>query len=108
MFCHLKQASKTRKEINMNNWKLNTIGISILMTALLSLADGSAFAADGVPLTPEMAAKKETFRRQNEQKVTNEKRKAAVEALKAERIKVYRARQAKAAAGQSTQISTDK
>jgi hypothetical protein len=66
------------------------------MTMLLSSAGGLAFAGNGStrkPLTPELAAKREMIRKQREQRVTPEKRKAAAEALKAERIKVHKARQ---------------
>jgi hypothetical protein len=62
----------------------------MMMTGLLSLAATFAFAA---PLTPEMAAKREMVRKQQEQRVTPEKRQAAAEELKAERLKVYKAKQ---------------
>lgn len=65
------------------------------LALLLSLTGGLAFAsAKVVPMTPELAAKRENFRKQNEQRITPEKRQAAVEALKAERLRVYRAKQA--------------
>jgi hypothetical protein len=88
----------------MKNRKLNTIGRLVMMTLLLSLAGGLAFAANSAPMTPEVAAKRENFRKQQEQRITPEKRKAAVEALKAERLKVYKARQA---VKQSTPVTTD-
>jgi hypothetical protein len=81
----------------MNNRKLCTIATIVMMTALLSLAGGLACAADRAPLTPENAAKKENFRKQQEQRITPEKRKAAAENLKAERLRVYQAKQAKQA-----------
>jgi hypothetical protein len=71
--------------------KLSTSVVLVMMTALLSLAGTLAFAA---PLTPELAAKKEMVRKQQEQRVTPEKRKAAADNLKAERTKVYNAKQA--------------
>ena len=74
--------------------KLGTIVMSLMITVLLSLAGGSAFAAGTPPMTPELAAKREMVRKQQEQRITPEKRKAAVEALKAERLKIYKARQA--------------
>ncbi len=47
------------------------------------------------PLTPELAAKQENYRKQKaQQHITQDQRKAAAEALKAERIKVHQARQA--------------
>lgn len=78
--------------------------MAMMMTALLSLAGGLAFAADGAPMTPELAAKKEMVRKQQEQRITPEKRKAAAEALKAERLKIYKARQS---AQQLTPVTTD-
>lgn len=47
------------------------------------------------PLTPELAAKQENYRKQKaQQHITNDQRKAAASVLKAERAKVYQARQA--------------
>ncbi|MBC8017862.1 MAG: hypothetical protein H7X83_04990, partial [Verrucomicrobia bacterium] len=65
----------------------------VMMAVLLSLAGGLAFAADSGPMTPEYAAKKENVRKQHGQRITHDQRKAAAEALKAERLKVYNARQ---------------
>ena len=65
-----------------------------LTALLLSLAGGRAGAADALPMTPELAAKKEMVRKQEQQRVTPAKRKAAAEALKAERLKVNRAKRA--------------
>jgi len=78
----------------MKSYKPSTATMAVMMTLLLSPAGGLAFADNGAPLTPEYAAKRENFRKQNEQRITPEKRKAAAEALKAERLKVYKARQA--------------
>jgi len=44
-------------------------------------------------LTPELAAKREMVRKQQEQRITPEKKQAAVDALKAERLKIYKAKQ---------------
>lgn len=69
--------------------------VIVVVAALLSLAGGTAFAGkEPIPLTPELAAKKENHRKQNEQRITQEQRKAAAEALKAERLKVYKAKEA--------------
>lgn len=65
-----------------------------ILTVLLSLPGHLAFAANALPMTPELAAKKEMVRKQKEQRITPEKRKIAAEALKAERIKVYQAKKA--------------
>jgi hypothetical protein len=78
----------------MKNRKLATILMVVMMTVLLSLAGGLAFASNGAPMKPELAAKKEMVRKQQEQRITPEKRKAAAEALKAERVKIYKAKQA--------------
>ena len=79
----------------MNNRKFSTIVMIVMMTVLLSLAGGlPAFAGKGAPMTPELAAKKEMVRKQQEQRITPEKRKVAVEGLKAERVKIYQAKQA--------------
>jgi hypothetical protein len=82
----------------MTTRTLSTISLIAIMTALLSLAAGLSFAADNAPnnapMTPEYAAKKENHRKQNEQRITHDKRKAAAENLKAERLKVYNAKQA--------------
>lgn len=67
------------------------IGTPVLAAVLLSLAGSLAFAA---PMTPEFAAKKEMVRKQKEQRVRLENRQAAADWLKAERLKVYQARQA--------------
>ncbi len=74
--------------------KLGPFGVLAIITVLLPLAGGLAFSADNAPMTPEYAAKRENFRKQNEQRITHGKRKAAAEALKAERLKVYNAKQA--------------
>jgi 6-phosphogluconolactonase (cycloisomerase 2 family) len=80
----------------MKNRKLGTIGLVAMMTAQLCLSSGVALAAkQGAPMTPELAAKRENYRKQHEQRITHEKRKVAVDSLKAERIKVYKAKQAR-------------
>ncbi len=71
--------------------KLSISAMSVIMTALLSLAGNLAFAA---PMKPELAAKKEMVRKQKEQQVTPAERKAAADWLKAERVKIYNAKQA--------------
>ncbi len=88
---NLVTKSELRKEIRMKSRRLGTIALVTMIAGLLSLAGGLAVAA---PMKPELAAKKENYRKQKEQLITPEKRKLAAEALKAERIKVYNARQA--------------
>jgi hypothetical protein len=88
----------------MKSRNLSTRVMIVLMTVLLSLAGGLAVAAKDKPMKPELAAKKENFRKQNEQRITPEKRKSAVDALKAERLKIY---QAKQASKQSNRVNTD-
>lgn len=71
---------------------MKNLTISSFTTLLvLSLLSGFAVAAPAAPMTPEVAAKRENYRKQQEQRITPEKRKAAAEALKAERIRVYNA-----------------
>lgn len=78
----------------MKKRKFSTSVMVVMMTVLLSLAGGLALAAKDKPLKPELAAKREMVRQQEEQRVTPEKRKTATAALKAERRKVYRAKKA--------------
>lgn len=74
-------------------------GLRIIMKALmmalsLMLTAGLAIAAGGNAASPKLNAKREIVRRQQEQRITPDKRKAAVEALKAERLRVHQAKQA--------------
>ena len=78
--------------------------IVLLMTVLLALPAHFAFSGTNAPMTPDLAAKKEMVRKQQEQRITPEKRKLAAEALKAERAKVYNA---KKAVQQTTPLNTD-
>lgn len=76
--------------------------VNTVITALLLIfAAGLSFAAGGDIAKPEMkgkpkseylAEKKEVIRRQQGQRISHDKRKAAAEALKAERLKVYNAK----------------
>lgn len=77
----------------MKNRTLRTIALSLMIPVLLSLVGGLAFAAERTTLTPELAAKREVVRKQQKQRVTSKQRKTAAEALKAERLKIYKARQ---------------
>lgn len=78
----------------MKKQRLGSTKAVAMMTVLLSLAGGSALAGERGPMTPELASKREMVRQQQEQRVTPEKRKAAAQALKAERLKVLKARKA--------------
>lgn len=77
--------------------KLGTFGMAVLMSALLLLSAGFAFAEKrndkSKPMKPELAAKKEMVRKQHEQRVTDPQRKSAANALKAERLKVQQAKE---------------
>lgn len=75
----------------MKSRRLGAIGLVAIITGLITLAGGQVLAAN---MKPELAAKKENHRKQEEQRITPEKRKIAVDALKAERLKVYKAKQA--------------
>jgi hypothetical protein len=78
---------------------LKALWLSAIMASMISLSAGFCYADKGAAATPELAAKKENVRKQQEQRITPEKRKAAIEARKAERIRLYKAKQdAKAAA----------
>ncbi len=78
----------------MKKQKFSTLGLTLALTALLSVTGTFAFAGHNRPLTPELAAKKEMVRKQREQRVTPTQRKTAAEALKAERLKIYNAKKA--------------
>lgn len=79
----------------MNFKLLSRLAMAVLMTASMLLSTGLVFAekSNNQPMKPELAAKKEMVRKQHEQRVTDPKRKTAADALKAERIKVYQAKQ---------------
>ena len=67
----------------------------VMMTVLMLMVGGLASAANPnpTPMTPELAAKREMIRKQQAQRITPDKRKKAIDALKAERLKVYNAKQ---------------
>jgi hypothetical protein len=67
-------------------------GIIALLTVTASIL-GLAALANSAPMTPELAAKKEMVRKQQAQRITHEKRLAAADALKAERRRIYNAKQ---------------
>jgi hypothetical protein len=71
--------------------KASFSAVFFMTATMLSLSAGFVLAA---PLTPEMAAKVQVTRKQESQRITQDKKTAAAEALKAERVKVYQARQA--------------
>jgi len=78
----------------MNVLRLSNVLPFFMMTVLLSLST-TAFAAEKGPkgpMTPEYAAKVENFRKQKEQRPTDQQLKDAANSLKAERAKVYRAK----------------
>ena len=77
----------------MKNLKISTMAILIPLAAVMLLAAAPAFYAPTTPATPVLAAKKEMVRKQREQRMTNESRKAAAATFKAERIKIHQARQ---------------
>jgi hypothetical protein len=79
----------------MKKQTFGTIGLTMLLTALLSVTGSLVFARNDRPMTPELAAKKEMVRKQHEQRVTPAERKTAAEVLKAQRKKVYDAKKAK-------------
>lgn len=68
----------------------------LVVAILLSLSCQQSFAANkkSRPMTPEVAAKKENFRKQQEQRVTQPQRDTAAQSLKDKRLQVLRAKQA--------------
>jgi hypothetical protein len=85
---------------------MGTIGVATALA--LSLATGGAIAASDAPMTPELAAKSQMVRKQEEQRISRPKQKAAAEALKAERIRVYNAKQAVQRINRDNSGSTEK
>jgi hypothetical protein len=73
----------------MENRKFSSC-VSVMVAVLLTLSATLAFAA---PMKPEVAAKKQNYDKQKAQQVTPGKRKVAVDGLKAERMKIYKAKQ---------------
>lgn len=72
----------------LRNMLSTAVAVSLLMcTGGLALA-----AKEGKPLTPELAAKKENHRKQNEQRVTHTQRETAAQSLKDQRKKVLKAK----------------
>lgn len=69
------------------------IATALFVSILLTQGSITFTLADEAPMKPEIAAKKEMVRKQNEQRLTDDKRKAAANNLKAERMKVYKAKQ---------------
>lgn len=74
----------------MNSKRVGLIGLIAMFAGLSSMTGSQAIAGN---MKPELAAKKENHRKQEDQRITKEKRKASVDALKAERIKIYQAKQ---------------
>jgi hypothetical protein len=64
-----------------------------IVTMLLSLGVGSAFAAESAPMTPELAAKGARVKTQQSKKITQAQRQAAADAIKAERLKLHQLQQ---------------
>ncbi len=70
---------------------ISRIGLTVILAAIFCTTT-SAVSCAGT-MTPELAARKEMVRKQQDQRITNEKRKAAAAALKAERLRIYDAKQ---------------
>jgi hypothetical protein len=86
--------------------KMGTVGVAAALA--LSVAAGGAIAASDAPMTPELAAKSQMVRKQEEQRISRQQQKAAAEALKAERIRVYNAKQAVQQVNRDNSGSTEK
>lgn len=87
---------------------LNMGMVGVATALALSLATGGAIAASDAPMTPELAAKSQMVHKQEEQRISRQKQKAAAEALKAERIRVYNAKQAVQQSNRDSSVSTEK
>lgn len=77
----------------MKNMTFRIISKFVVMTALLSFGGGLAYAAKKAPMKPELAAKNEMVRKQQEQRISKEQRATATNGLKAERLRILRAKQ---------------
>ncbi|HIJ89166.1 MAG TPA: hypothetical protein HPP97_16035 [Desulfuromonadales bacterium] len=78
----------------MRKTSAGKIVAAVVLTGMLACSAGLAHAEGNGPMTPELAAKREMVRKQQDQRITPEQRKQAAEALKAERIKVHKAKEA--------------
>jgi hypothetical protein len=79
----------------MKKRSFRTFVTTLSMLSLVWLTGVPCFAGEGShQAKPEFTAKREMVRKQQEQRITPSKRKAAAEALKAERLRVYKAKQA--------------
>jgi hypothetical protein len=94
--CNYSQITSydTKRRTGMRSTKAGKIVATVVMTGMLSGFGGVARAGESAPMTPELAAKKEMVRKQQGQRLTDDKRKAAAEALKAERLKILKAKEA--------------
>ncbi|MDD2364522.1 MAG: hypothetical protein PHN84_00010 [Desulfuromonadaceae bacterium] len=69
-----------------------TLLYSVLALSMMTQVSGTAFAAKKRPMSPELAAKKENFRKQHEQRVSQPQRDTAAQSLKDQRKKVLKAK----------------
>lgn len=76
----------------MKNQKVMKIGRSVLFGTLFIVIGNVANADIGEPMTPDVAAKAERSKHQQAERITPAKRKAAAQALKAQRQKLHDAR----------------
>jgi hypothetical protein len=83
---------ETLKENSMNYWMFRAIGATAVAAGLMILAVGSVCADGRVPISAQLAEKKNMVSKQQAKRVTYGQRKAAAEALKAERLKIYNAK----------------
>lgn len=74
--------------------KKKVFGRASIVTFLMLMSVSMVFAQEKQPLTPQLAAKKHMVEQQKEQRITQDKRKVASDGLKAERLKIYKAKEA--------------
>lgn len=82
----------------MKKQRFRTVVMTVMVAAILTVVSGHANAASGArsahaPMTPQIAAKKEMVRKQEGQRVSDLQRRSAADSLKAERKRVYLAKQ---------------
>lgn len=75
--------------------ELNAILTTVIVATLLAFSGGQALAAKKQPLTPEAAAKRERVLKQKKQQhISQNQRDTAAQELKAQRMKILRAKRA--------------
>lgn len=77
----------------MRNQKRRNMVFVLCVSMVTLLIPGFVLADNNQPMTPELAAKKEMVRKQRDQRIDHKQKQTAADALKAERMKIYKAKQ---------------